>query len=57
VSDDDLAAALAEPHAYVHLYGKAENRPGRKMGHVTALAATPAEALARARAAADRIHL
>jgi 5-(carboxyamino)imidazole ribonucleotide synthase len=26
---------LAEPGACVHLYGKAEARPGRKMGHVT----------------------
>ena len=26
---------LAEPGAHVHLYGKGEPRPGRKMGHVT----------------------
>jgi len=26
---------LAEPGARLHLYGKAETRPGRKMGHVT----------------------
>ncbi|WP_210496760.1 5-(carboxyamino)imidazole ribonucleotide synthase [Microvirga antarctica] len=26
---------LAEPGAQLHLYGKAEARPGRKMGHVT----------------------
>jgi 5-(carboxyamino)imidazole ribonucleotide synthase len=28
---------LAEPGARLHLYGKAESRPGRKMGHVTRL--------------------
>jgi len=28
---------LAEPGAYLHLYGKAETRAGRKMGHVTRL--------------------
>jgi 5-(carboxyamino)imidazole ribonucleotide synthase len=28
---------LAEPGAFLHLYGKAETRPGRKMGHVTRL--------------------
>lgn len=28
-------AILAEPGAYLHLYGKREARPGRKMGHVT----------------------
>ncbi len=26
---------LAEPGTHLHLYGKAEARPGRKMGHVT----------------------
>ncbi len=30
-------ALLAEPNARLHLYGKAEARPGRKMGHVTRL--------------------
>jgi 5-(carboxyamino)imidazole ribonucleotide synthase len=29
--------ALSEPGARVHLYGKAETRAGRKMGHVTHL--------------------
>ena len=28
-------ALAAEPGAHVHLYGKGEPRPGRKMGHVT----------------------
>ena len=32
---DDYASWLAMPGAAVHLYGKAEARPGRKMGHVT----------------------
>lgn len=31
---DDWAALAAEPGARLHLYGKAESRPGRKMGHV-----------------------
>ncbi|MDQ3143706.1 MAG: 5-(carboxyamino)imidazole ribonucleotide synthase [Pseudomonadota bacterium] len=30
-------ALIAEPGAHVHLYGKGEARPGRKMGHVTRL--------------------
>ncbi len=37
-------AALALPGIKLHLYGKAEARPGRKMGHITALADTPAQA-------------
>jgi len=34
---DDWPAEAAEPGTAVHLYGKAEARPGRKMGHVTRL--------------------
>ncbi len=34
---DDWRAILAEPGAHLHLYGKGEARPGRKMGHVTRL--------------------
>jgi 5-(carboxyamino)imidazole ribonucleotide synthase len=37
-------AALADPSVKVHLYGKAEPRPGRKMGHLTALGASRDEA-------------
>ena len=33
-------AALALPEVKLHLYGKSEARPGRKMGHLTATAAT-----------------
>jgi 5-(carboxyamino)imidazole ribonucleotide synthase len=32
---DDLPTWLARPGVLVHLYGKTEARPGRKMGHVT----------------------
>ncbi len=34
---DQWRALAAEPGAAIHLYGKAEARPGRKMGHVTQL--------------------
>jgi 5-(carboxyamino)imidazole ribonucleotide synthase len=57
VDDGSVQAALAEPHAYVHLYGKAENRPGRKMGHVTAVGNSPEEAIGRARTVAQRIRV
>ena len=39
----------------LHLYGKKEPRPGRKMGHLTVLAATPDEALEAALAAKERL--
>jgi 5-(carboxyamino)imidazole ribonucleotide synthase len=34
---DRWAEFAAEPGAHLHLYGKGEARPGRKMGHVTRL--------------------
>ncbi len=34
---EDWAAPIAEPGAHLHLYGKGEPRPGRKMGHITRL--------------------
>jgi 5-(carboxyamino)imidazole ribonucleotide synthase len=49
--EPDWAAALAIPDVKLHLYGKAEARPGRKMGHLTALADTVGEAVDKALAA------
>lgn len=46
-----LPAALGIPDTHIHLYQKAA-RPGRKIGHVTALGATTGDALASARTAA-----
>ena len=40
--------ALRRPGVRLHLYGKAEPRPGRKMGHLNCLAADPDAALALA---------
>lgn len=34
---EDTLALLGEPNLLLHLYGKTEPRPGRKMGHVTRL--------------------
>lgn len=52
--EPDWAAACALPEVKLHLYGKMEARPGRKMGHLTALAQHSEEAVLavrRARAA------
>jgi len=51
------AAALALPDVSLHLYGKAEARPGRKMGHLTALAETPEAAAELVRAARAALSL
>lgn len=50
----DWAAALAQPGARLHLYGKGEPRPGRKMGHLTVTAETVEAAEERAVAARRR---
>jgi 5-(carboxyamino)imidazole ribonucleotide synthase len=43
--------ALALPGVGLHLYGKRGARPGRKMGHLSAIGSTPEEAVARAQEA------
>lgn len=50
-----FASALAMEGVHLHLYGKKEARTGRKMGHLTALAATPEEAIERAVEARKRL--
>jgi 5-(carboxyamino)imidazole ribonucleotide synthase len=42
--EPDWPAACRSPRVKLHLYGKVEARPGRKMGHLTALADTVEEA-------------
>jgi 5-(carboxyamino)imidazole ribonucleotide synthase len=51
--EPDWAAALALPDVRLHLYGKTDPRPGRKMGHLTALADSVEEARRKALAARD----
>jgi 5-(carboxyamino)imidazole ribonucleotide synthase len=46
--EPDWDAALAVPGATLHLYGKGEPRPGRKMGHITVVAETVERAAERA---------
>ena len=53
----DWAALLALPGAHLHLYGKANARPGRKMGHLTITAADAASARATALQAAALLGL
>jgi 5-(carboxyamino)imidazole ribonucleotide synthase len=53
--EPDWAAACAFSDVKLHLYGKAEARPGRKMGHLTALAATTGEARERVLAARNAL--
>lgn len=53
--EPDWAAACAVPQVALHLYGKRAARPGRKMGHLTALGETTTAALRAVHAARDAL--
>ena len=53
--EPDWPAALIDDEIKLHLYGKTSARPGRKMGHLIALADTPQAAIDRALAARARL--
>jgi 5-(carboxyamino)imidazole ribonucleotide synthase len=53
--EPNWAAACRFPDVKLHLYGKSDPRPGRKMGHLTAMAATVQEAQERVIAARDAL--
>lgn len=53
--EPDWAAALADPQVKLHLYGKAQARPGRKMGHITAFGSDRDDAGRRAVVARQRL--
>jgi 5-(carboxyamino)imidazole ribonucleotide synthase len=48
--EPDWTQVFAHPSASLHLYGKSEARPGRKMGHITVTSASAEEAGQLARA-------
>jgi 5-(carboxyamino)imidazole ribonucleotide synthase len=56
-AEPNWQAACAHSEVKLHLYGKLEPRPGRKMGHLTALADSAAEAAASAIAARNALSL
>ncbi|MCK6610700.1 MAG: 5-(carboxyamino)imidazole ribonucleotide synthase [Bacteroidia bacterium] len=54
---DGLDDALSMEGVYLHLYGKKESKPMRKMGHITVLGETPSDAHAKAVYLQNRIKL
>ena len=52
----DFAAALRVPTVRLHLYGKTSARPGRKMGHLSAVGQTGDEAVERVLSARDAMR-
>jgi 5-(carboxyamino)imidazole ribonucleotide synthase len=53
---EKVPAILAEGDAVLHLYGKAQARPGRKMGHVTRLGAADGNRDGNGGPAVDILH-
>ena len=53
--EPNWAAALEDPFVKLHLYGKAQARVSRKMGHLTATGATTEEAVRRVTEARRRL--
>lgn len=53
--EPDWAAALEAPEVNLHLYAKSKARPGRKMGHLTALGETVEQARERVVSARSRL--
>jgi 5-(carboxyamino)imidazole ribonucleotide synthase len=53
--DPNWAAACRTPDVKLHLYGKEEPRPGRKMGHLTAMGRSVDEAMDRVVSARDAL--
>ncbi|HYC50032.1 MAG TPA: 5-(carboxyamino)imidazole ribonucleotide synthase [Gemmatimonadaceae bacterium] len=56
-SQPDFSAALGDPRVRLHLYGKRGPRPGRKMGHLSAIGGSSADALRAVRDAASKLGL
>jgi 5-(carboxyamino)imidazole ribonucleotide synthase len=54
---EGLEALMQIPGAYVHLYGKRDTKPFRKMGHVTVTASTIEEAKEMARKIKDLVRV
>jgi 5-(carboxyamino)imidazole ribonucleotide synthase len=53
--EPDWTPVLSQPEARLHLYGKSEPRPGRKMGHVLLLDEDPHRALRTGEALIDTL--
>jgi 5-(carboxyamino)imidazole ribonucleotide synthase len=55
--EPNWSAALAMPDVKLHLYGKLEPRPGRKMGHLTATSTSASQAEKLVREARSKLHV
>jgi 5-(carboxyamino)imidazole ribonucleotide synthase len=54
---EGLEEVLKMENAFLHLYGKNETRPGRKMGHVTIMNADKTDLVYKAKTIKQRLHI
>ncbi len=54
---EGIEEILTMDEAYVHIYGKAETRPGRKMGHVTVLGRDQTDLVRKAKLIKDKLKV
>jgi 5-(carboxyamino)imidazole ribonucleotide synthase len=54
---DGLADILKMEETYIHIYGKAETRPGRKMGHITILGKDRLDLVRKAKLIKEKIKV
>jgi 5-(carboxyamino)imidazole ribonucleotide synthase len=54
---EGLPEILSMEDAYIHLYGKADTRPGRKMGHVTLLGKDYIDLIRKAKIVKDKLKV
>lgn len=54
--EPNWADALTDPNVKLHLYGKTDAKPGRKMGHLTAIAETSEQAVRIVKEARARLY-
>jgi 5-(carboxyamino)imidazole ribonucleotide synthase len=54
---EGLDEVLKMENAFLHLYGKKETRPGRKMGHVTLLSPDKSDLVHKARTIKQQLHI
>lgn len=54
---EGLEEILSMDDSYIHVYGKAETRPGRKMGHVTVLGKDRVDLIRKAKQVKDKLRV
>jgi 5-(carboxyamino)imidazole ribonucleotide synthase len=54
---EGISGLLKIENAFLHLYGKRQTRPGRKMGHVTILSADKTDLVYKAKSIKQQFHV